>query len=308
VTSSSAGSRRGFPWLGALVAIVLVFASVTVQIARDRRYPQSQVDDRLLYVRSGEALKRIVLSYDALAADVYWIRAIQHFGGERRSTAPRRYDLLYPLLELTTALDPLFSAAYRFGAIFLSEPFPSGAGRPDVAIGLLQQAIQHDPRWEYFHDIGFVYYWHTGQYSEAADWFQRAAARPGAPYWLTPLAAATLAEGGQRSASRLLWEQLRLTSDTEFMRQAAERRLVQLNTLDLIDRIEPFILRYAEANPYGPLTWDRLVAAGVLRGIPLDPTGVPFDLNPWWGTLAVSETSVLFPMPTEPGPRPPAHQ
>jgi hypothetical protein len=306
VTSSNAGSRRGFPWLGALVAIALVFASVSVQVARDRRYPQSQIDDRLLYVRSGEALKRIVLSYDALAADVYWIRAIQHFGGERRSTSARRYDLLYPLLELTTGLDPLFSAAYRFGAIFLSEPFPSGAGRPDLAVRLLQQGIKHDPRWQYFHDIGFIHYWHTGRYSEAAEWFQRAAERPGAPYWLTPLAAATLAEGGQRAASRLLWEQLRITSDTEFMRQAAERRLVQLDTLDLIDRIEPSIVRYAEANPYDPLTWERLVTAGVLRGIPLDPTGVPFDLNPWWGTLTVSEKSVLFPMPAEPGPRPPA--
>jgi hypothetical protein len=306
VTSNRA--RRGFPWLGALVAILLVFASVTVQVARDQRYPRSQVDDRLLYVRSGEALKRLVLSYDALAADVYWIRAIQHFGGERRSMSRRQYDLLYPLLELTTALDPLFSAAYRFGAIFLSEPYPSGAGRPDLAIRLLEEGVKRDPRWQYFHDIGFIHYWHTRKYAEAADWFQRAASRPGAPYWLTPLAAATLAEGGQRGASRLLWEQLRITSDTEFMRQAAESRVVQLDTLDLIDRIEPFLVRFAEANPYGPITWERLFAAGVLRGIPVDPTGVPLDLNPWWGTLTVSEKSSLFPMPAEPGPTPPAHQ
>ena len=37
--------------------------------------------ERLLYVRSGEAAKRIALAFDVLAADVYWIRAIQHYGG-----------------------------------------------------------------------------------------------------------------------------------------------------------------------------------------------------------------------------------
>ena len=38
------------------------------------------------------------------------------------------YQLLYPLLDITTTLDPHFNIAYRFGAIFLSEPYPGGAG------------------------------------------------------------------------------------------------------------------------------------------------------------------------------------
>ena len=37
-------------------------------------------------MRSGEAVKRLALDFDALAADVYWIRAIQHYGGDRLST------------------------------------------------------------------------------------------------------------------------------------------------------------------------------------------------------------------------------
>ena len=68
-------------------------------------------------------------SFESLAADVYWIRAIQHYGGERLAQGPRNYDLLYPLLDLTTSLDPYFSIAYRFGAIFLSEQYPGGPGR-----------------------------------------------------------------------------------------------------------------------------------------------------------------------------------
>jgi hypothetical protein len=280
--------------------VALVAVIVLIQVVRDRRYPQSTVSDRLLYVRSGDALKRLVLSFDALAADVYWIRAIQHFGGERLSAEPPNYDLLYPLLDLTTTLDPRFSVAYRFGSIFLSEPYPGGAGRPDLAIKLLEKGIRESVQWQFFHDIAFVHYWHTGDYALAAEWFQRAAEQPGAPYWLRPLAAATLAQGGQRGASRLLWQQLRETSDNDFIRTSAERRLVQLDALDIIDRLQPVIQKYADANPEGPLTWERLIAAGVVRRVPADPTLTPLDLNPWWGTVTVSDRSSLYPMPSEP--------
>ena len=98
-----------------------------------RRQPlglPADVTGNLLYVRSPEFLKRAALSYDALLADVYWIRAVQHYGGTKLTTgAQKQYDLLYPLLDLTTSLDPYFTIAYRFGAIFLAENQPGGAGR-----------------------------------------------------------------------------------------------------------------------------------------------------------------------------------
>ena len=49
------------------------------------------------------------------------------------------------MLDLTTTLDPLFNVAYRFGAIFLAEPYPGGAGRPDLAIALLEKGLQARP-------------------------------------------------------------------------------------------------------------------------------------------------------------------
>jgi len=111
-----------------------------------------------LYVSSPEVVTRAALSYRSLLADVYWMRALQHFG-RTRLAAPgtRNYDLLFPLLELTTSLDPNFNVAYRFGAIFLGETPPSGPGRPDQAVRLLEKGLAAKPsRWEYAQDIGFV--------------------------------------------------------------------------------------------------------------------------------------------------------
>ena len=85
-------------------------------------------------------------AFDNLVADVYWMRAVVYYGGKRRASAKHRplrrtSTQLYPLLDLVTSLDPYFRVAYRFGAIFLTEAYPSGPGRPDLAIALLQRGV-----------------------------------------------------------------------------------------------------------------------------------------------------------------------
>lgn len=282
--------------------VVLFAASVGVQVARDRVAPRSTIDDAMLYVESPTAMRRIVLGYDALAADIYWIRAIQHFGGSRRQTSDaRKYHLLAPLLDLTTGLDPLFNIAYRFGAIFLSEAPPGGPGQPDQAIRLLQRGLEARPdNWRYMQDIGFVHYWWRRDYQAAAEWFNRAADVPGAPWWLRSVAASTLAQGGDRRASRQLWQTLAESADNDWLRRDASRRLQQLDALDARDMLQQVVRKYIAAGAQKPYSWDGLVRAGRLRGIPRDPTGAPFYLGPWSGDVDVDDESTLRPLPNDP--------
>ena len=157
---------------------VLMAAAIGVQVVRDRGWTPYEPPNSLMWLRSGEVAKRLALGFDDLAADVYWIRAVIYYGGRRQLTAARNYEQLYPLLDLVTALDPQFKAAYRFGALFLSEPPPGGPGRSDQAIALLERAIAEDGDWEYFEDLGFVHYWWRRDYVSAAEWFKRGAERP----------------------------------------------------------------------------------------------------------------------------------
>lgn len=279
--------------------------AIALQIARDRQYSRDRREtDQILYVQSGNVMKRLTLDFDALAADLYWIRAIQHYGGDRRSdTVRRKYQLLYPLLDHTTTLDPYFKIAYRFGAIFLSEKYPGGGGRPDQAITLLQKGMAAQPgRWEYPHDIAFIHYWHLGDFKTAAEWFQRAASLPNAPNWLQPLAAGILIAGNDRASARVMWTQI-LQSDEEWLRRNAERSLRQIDALDLIDRLQAIVNRYPPP-PGGEYSWIGLARRGVLRGVPLDPAGTPFELDPTTGKVTVSEKSSLHPMPDQLHARP----
>ena len=81
--------------IGSFAAAGLLGAlSVVVQIERDRRYATDRPETEVLYVQSPDVIKRMVLSYDVIAADVYWIRAIQHFGRERQVHSPDKHYAL----------------------------------------------------------------------------------------------------------------------------------------------------------------------------------------------------------------------
>ncbi|MGE0362622.1 MAG: hypothetical protein AB7R67_18050 [Vicinamibacterales bacterium] len=294
--AATAAARPAVPWL--LIGTLLV-AVIGLQAARERVTPAGGDEQApLLWLQSPELARRLALSFDDLAADIYWIRAVVHYGSERRSSSStRRYALLYPLLDMTTTLDPSFDVAARMGAIFLSEGFPGGPGRPDQAIALLEKGQRHDPtRWQYAHDIGFVHYWWLKDYRAAARHFERAAGLPGAPNWLRSLAGTTLLEGGDRDAARTLWRELYTTAEVDWMRRAAEFRLAQLQALDDIDALRARVADAARLLGRAPRGWDEVVAAGVLSNVPIDPVGIPYVLCD--GGVALAAGSSLAPLPT----------
>ena len=134
--------------MAGIAAAVCFAGAIALHAAEDRFVPKLEVDrPELLYIRSPVVARRAVVGYQGIASDVYWIRAIQHFGQEHLSPPShvRTYAMLYPLLDLTTTLDPYFSIAYRFGAIFLGEQYPGGPGRPDLAVALLNKGLAAQP-------------------------------------------------------------------------------------------------------------------------------------------------------------------
>jgi tetratricopeptide (TPR) repeat protein len=289
--------------IGALIASLLALA-VGLQIAREEMPPLPLPQDggAIMYVRSPEMVRRVALGFDGVAADTYWIRTLQHYGGTKLSSNPHKaYEQLYPLLDLTTSLDPHFDIAYKFGAIFLSERYPNGPNRPDLAIALLMKGLAAQPEeWQFAQQIGFVYYWWLNEYQEAAAWFLRAAAIPGAPDWLKPLAAVTLAQGGNRASSRQLWQQVAAAADDAWLQRQAQQRLQQLDALDQIDQLVQLARVYVQRHGAIPRTWHDMMAAGLLRGVPEDPAGFPLVLDIARARITISPQSTLNPLPVEP--------
>jgi hypothetical protein len=119
---------------------------------------------------------------------------------------------------------------------------------------------------------------------------------PGAPVWLQPLAATTLASGGDRQSSRQLWRQLG-ESDIGWLRRNAQHRLLQIDAMDVVDELNLIAQRFIAREGRAPRGWRELVAAERLRGVPLDATGAPYHLDPATGRIDVSPQSALHPLP-----------
>jgi tetratricopeptide (TPR) repeat protein len=284
-------------WLYAAIGALLAL-SLLLQVVRDRGWAPYQPPGGVMWIRSGPLAQRLALGFDNFVADVYWMRAVIYYGSQRREDRVANFDQLYPLLDLVTSLDPYFRVAYRFGSIFLAEPFPGGAGRPDQAVQLLQKGLEvTSDRWEYALDIGFVYYWWARDYARAAEWFKKAADIPGAAHWLAPMAATTLAEGGNRQSSRELWTRLRDETEAEWIRTAASHRLQQLDALDAIDELNRASEAFIKKRGRPAADWRELAIDQRWPSIPVDPSGAQYRLDGETGRVTLGNASRLHPLP-----------
>jgi len=65
---------------------LLLAAAIGLQVIRDRDRRPFEPQTAMLWFRSGEAVTRMSLGYDSIVADIYWMRAVVYYGGERLST------------------------------------------------------------------------------------------------------------------------------------------------------------------------------------------------------------------------------
>jgi hypothetical protein len=205
---------------------------------------------------------------------------VQYYGRHRLIRA-KDFALLGSLLDIATNLDPHLLIVYRYGSLFLAGRPPEGAGDPQRAIYLLQRGIVANPDyWRLWQDLGFIYYWDMKDYARAARAFQTGSERPGALPWMRVMAASVAGQGGEIQTSRILWVEIARAAGNDQMRHSAEIHLAALDALDAQRKLEELLAIYRQKEGHAPHSIQDLVAAGYLRGVPVDPSGEPYVISP----------------------------
>jgi tetratricopeptide (TPR) repeat protein len=255
-----------------------------------------QVDD-LLYFSSPAAVRKMALGYDSLAADFYWMRAIQYYG--RRDEAdkrPVRYKNLSTLLDIATTLNPDLLDAYRSGSSFLAEPDPVGAGQPSEAIKLLDKGIREHPRdWRLLYDKGFIYFWFLKNFKTAGEIWLSAGRLPEAPHWLEGLAAMAFSKGGGLRVAVSIWERQLKESNQASIRENARNHLLSVQVARDLWTLEALVERHKQKHGYFPRNLRDTVRAQS-RPLPLaDPLGTPYQYDPETGSVGLApESKVVY--------------
>lgn len=233
----------------------------------------------VLYISSPKLLKRLSLGYDGLLADVYWTRAVQYYGGSHHNGGGR-YELLAPLLNITTQLDPHLIPAYQFGGTFLSAKPPNGAGTPQKAVELVEYGIRNNPNdWHLYYDLGFIYYMDLKDYRGATDAFMRGSEVPNAHPFLRILAAQMAQHGGESQTARMLWTTTYQTTQDRNVKANAASHLRALQVDQDVADLEGVVEVYRQRTGRLPAGFHDLAVAGLLHGVPADPLGKPYRLT-----------------------------
>jgi len=226
-------------------------------------------------------------------ADLYWLRTVQYFGGQIGQH--RRFELLEPLVSITVALDPRFEIAYHYGATFLAEPPPIGAGDADAAIRMLEAGIRHNPRsWRLRQNAAFFKYFFQGDADTAARDLLEAAKLPGAPNWYEHVAGDLLALAGSRTTARAVWQRIEAQAEEGPLKRNAVAHLSYLDAEDVVDQLQALVTAYQGRIGRPPAALQDLVSAGLLPVLPRDPTGVPFAYDLATGKVAIAKASILW--------------
>jgi hypothetical protein len=211
--------------------------------------------------------------------DFYWTRVVQ-FYGNKHMRGNANLELLWPLLDITTTLDPNLVPAYRFGAVFLSQRAPAGAGRPDLAVQLIQRGIKANPdQWRLYEDLGFVYYFDLKDYPKASEAFLEGSKNPNALVWMKVMAARIAAEGESFATSAFLWNDIYETTTDPSIKKNAELHLQLLRVQEDCRQLDLVAEEYEKRTGHRAKRMSELVEAGLLRRIPVDPLRYPYTFD-----------------------------
>jgi hypothetical protein len=261
-----------------LVLVISMALSVLTLRAVDRIREESTLQE-VLYIPTANTVKHLSLGYDGLLADLYWTRVVQYFGGKHHLKA-KQYELLKPLLQITTTLDPHLIVAYEFGSVFLAQQPPEGAGDPRAAAELVQRGIDQNPsQWRLYYSLGFIYWQELHDAKSASEAFLKGSQVPGAQVWMKVMAAALAQHADDHQTARFLWTNIYENSNDSLIKQNAVKRLAALRVDEDVTFLQAYIERYQQQFGHFPANLQELQVAGWVRRLPMDPLGYPYHIR-----------------------------
>jgi hypothetical protein len=275
-------------WLAAGLVVALGFSADGILLALERQRPASVRAEELSYLPKGEYLRVVVLGYDQFAADLIWLKAVQHLGATRQSKSG--YAWAYHVVDVVTDLDPKFLPAYLASGTILGV----WAGLQFESIEILRKGMRENPDvWQLPFYIGYDYFYELCDPTKAAPYFQAAAALPGAPSYLPSLAARMTVAGGEPAAALEFLQRLHANMADPRLREALEQKIKEVIVERDIRELQDSVRRYKARYGKLPRTLKELEAKGLASHLPDEPFGGSYVLEASGSVRAVGRPERL---------------
>jgi hypothetical protein len=222
----------------------------------------------------------------SLVADFMFLQAIQIHGGQRaaRSAEAGAADdrAINRLLTYATDLDPKFAGAYRFAGNAMPRHTTDGKATNVLqARAILKKGVVERPDdWRIPFALGFIESYYLGDFAEAGRHLALAAQARGSPAYVAFLATRAAAEGGDLDFGFHLANAMAAQATEESTQKEWQQRLLDLRMERDLRAIDAALARYREHVGHPAASLHELVRSGMLAGIPVEPHGGRYELDP----------------------------
>ena len=276
-------SYKAYRHDGLLLLTLLIGLASVVGLSRwlDSHRPptDSKMDEEQLYL-TGTMAKRISLGFNGLAADWYWMRSLQYVGRKIidvpdnvpiDNLAQLNLNLLAPLIDISTTLDPEFIEPYQYAAVVLP-----AVDLPE-AIRLTRKGIAANPNaWRLYQHLGYIY-WQQRDFQAAGEAYDQGSKLPGAPPWMVAMKAKMANEGGSRELAREIYGRMYEQAENAKVKEMARKRLLQLDSFDQRDGLRKVLAAYKTRVGRCPSSWKEVEPLLRALRVEVDSTGAPLD-------------------------------
>lgn len=215
----------------ALLAVLMALTwggLYSLQVKFDATKGGAYTGEEFMQLPKAEYLRVASLGYSQLTADLLWLKAVQHIGEKKISSAG--YDWIYKALDTVTSLDPKFLPPYEAGGLILTVV----AAKVELSNSLLEKGMENNPEvWQFPFYLGFNHMFFMKDYKKAAWYMSKAASIKGSPYYL-PLLASRLYVSAENPeyALEFLGRMYENTNDEKVKEELRERMRLLKDYID----------------------------------------------------------------------------
>jgi hypothetical protein len=216
-------------------------------------------------------VKAADLGLHSATAAFFWVGVIQRFA----ALAGDNLGGLAAHTKIINDIDPKFSYPYAFAELVLPAGDRKNPRLVDEAIEIGKRGLAvADPDWQIPYYLAVDYHLYRNDRANAALYMNIASRVPGAPPNVKYVAATYGNRQDLRAQTRAIWESIYENSKDEIVAKQAQAYLAHIDTLDFLEKAAG---QFRQHLGRYPKTLDELVAQKILKAIPEDPFGLPYD-------------------------------
>jgi hypothetical protein len=269
-----------------VILVVLLGVAVGAEVELGRIPKEDPLGRELLYLPSPEMLKIMSLGNPGLAADILYLWSIQYYSMFRPN---ERFLYLGTVYNLITDLDPLYFDAYRIGALIMEIQTGGDQAQLKKAVRrLFDKGLENLPgSWQLAEAAAWDFFIRFHDQEAALHYAEIAAVHPDAPARIKRMV------GVWRDKERAwtiddsidYWRRAIDEAEDEYDRAISVSHLYDAVVTKDRTALEAVLAAYSRRHGSCAESWDDVIAAGLIREVPLDLMDNPYEIDPFMCTI-----------------------